>query len=187
MVATIDAALERAGGSRFELARVAGVSPSAIAYWHRGKKRPRGESMRRLTAAAQGDDPDEREARLRLYEERFAAGLGIFSGEPAEDAVSPAQLAAEAEAEELAKALGGWLPGRGSGRRSDTPKHKCLEVPWVPVSVRNESLVIGSGRSRINGPPLRPITIPTQNRPNQEAGGVPIAIGVGVDCQENLK
>ncbi|MCW8141216.1 MAG: hypothetical protein KIT58_20130 [Planctomycetota bacterium] len=92
-------------GTAGRVAEVAGVTVRSVERAKKGHAGPR--LVARLKLAAQGEVFDEaREDRLALYEARAAAGLGIFSGEPATDAVSVYDLGREADQEELAAALG---------------------------------------------------------------------------------
>lgn len=92
-------------GSATILAAVLGVTTRSVERAKAGVAGPR--VLSRLRLAGEGEVFDQaREERLRLYEQRFARGEGIFDGRPARDGVTPAQLADEAEEEELARTLG---------------------------------------------------------------------------------
>ncbi len=92
-------------GTAHVVAEVLGVTQRSVERAKAGRAGPR--LLSRLRLAAEGEVFDAaREERLRLYEQRFAAGLGIFDGKPATDAVSVYQLGVEAEQDELAATLG---------------------------------------------------------------------------------
>lgn len=92
-------------GTAGRVAEVAGVTVRSVERAKKGHAGPR--LVARLKLAAQGEVFDDaREERLRLYEQRAAKGLSVFDGSPATDAVSVAQLASEADQEELAATLG---------------------------------------------------------------------------------
>lgn len=98
-------------GSAKVIAAMAGTTSRSIERAKKGRCGPR--LVSRLRAAREGEVFDDaREERLRLYEQRFAAGLGIFDGKPAQDAVSVYQLGVEAERDEVALAVGAVVTRR---------------------------------------------------------------------------
>lgn len=91
--------LEERGGAGVVAAMI-GTTKRTVERAKRGVVGPR-VAARIRAAFNTGEVFDAaREARVALYEARYEAGLGIFDGEPARDAVSVWELAREAEAEE---------------------------------------------------------------------------------------
>ncbi|MCO5167617.1 MAG: helix-turn-helix transcriptional regulator [Planctomycetes bacterium] len=81
------AALRMAGGV-VGLARAIGASRDAVRRWRSGERRPGPKVMTRLAAVAAGEEPAEREQRIREYERRAAAGVDLFPRARA-DAAAP--------------------------------------------------------------------------------------------------
>lgn len=79
--------------------RVADVIGMTDRTIHRARSGHVGAKLRmRLQAALAGEVFDAaREERIELYSRRYDAGLSVFDGTPARDAVSVYQLAVEAE------------------------------------------------------------------------------------------
>lgn len=88
------ALIARAGNAK-AAARVSGFTSRSFERWKTGRASPRPSSLevlrRALVGGVEGDPPEEREARLVVYEQRVAAGRCPWKGEP----VAPARAVAE--------------------------------------------------------------------------------------------
>lgn len=77
MSPVVDALIDRCG-SQLQAADMIGVSVRHVQKWCGGSSSPSKRSLLKIRMFLEGDNPRDRERRIRLYEQRAAEGRSVF-------------------------------------------------------------------------------------------------------------